>query len=514
MALKPLRFLSKCPFDNHLFSNEIVKLLADFNHNLQLTELTDKPFKLPHHAIDDSTIDSIYSQLAQDALLSTFNNNKGVCNTDNTHCVIDASFLTVYNDGGHDSTNSTPTTTTTTIIPITNDCIDYVIHHHILQNDLVNKRAVLTNRLFYTNDGSTIQTFQDCLDDNKDTLKQIWKMDQLLPLNVNGPSFIVNKRDVVYFKMANVARDHEYNGLFEIHITVHHDGSQARLETFKQVCETIKCKPVFIELPKGDSPTQMMTSSYHRGSMLELQILAYKLARELTSNQYQVTRVKIEAMFSNDGAPMEDADCKLVSPDNYFEFHIKLVLGQSTDYDSLGRLVSKHQAHLSKNAFRQLDNGLTQRFVTMRMYNVGKITAENRYNACLEDLEVAGYKITTKMREYSIYDTNVLLDKVNSAIWMIQQYGLPLDMSQTGLCSAGGGIFTCGNAGADGPYRITHFEYNGPFARNNGMPSPTYQLSLTALLYFSYRSADFLVADTSLALFDSIATSFPKLQTL
>ncbi|EGG25370.1 hypothetical protein DFA_03619 [Cavenderia fasciculata] len=62
-------------------------------------------------------------------------------------------------------------------------------------------------------------------------------------------------------------------------------------------------------------------------------------------------------------------------------------------------------------------------------------------------------------------------------------------------------------------YRITHFEYTGAFVQNNGMPSPTYQLSFTALLYLSYKSTDSQVADLSLSLVSTLATSCPKLQT-
>ncbi len=38
------------------------------------------------------------------------------------------------------------------------------------------------------------------------------------------------------------------------------------------------------------------------------------------------------------------------------------------------------------------------------------MVAEQRFNACLSALEAAGFEIVAKLREYSIYDSNVKLD--------------------------------------------------------------------------------------------------------
>ncbi|GAM20813.1 hypothetical protein SAMD00019534_039880 [Acytostelium subglobosum LB1] len=211
--------------------------------------------------------------------------------------------------------------------------------------------------------------------------------------------------------MAELIRCHPYSGLFEIHITVKNDEHAPSLDTFRQVCSTTGCKPVLIELPKGQHPTQMMTSSYHRGTLIEIQSLAYELANKFICNNFTITRIKIEIMFSCVGVPLTDLDAQQVSPENYFEFHIKLNLPANQDYVLLHQLIDKHQAHLSKNAFKaNNDTGEQQRFVTMRMYHIGKDKAEARYLACLQDLEDNNFKVDSKMREYSIYDSNVHLD--------------------------------------------------------------------------------------------------------
>ena len=55
------------------------------------------------------------------------------------------------------------------------------------------------------------------------------------------------------------------SGAFEIHLTVASDkpGDQ---EKFTEVCKKIGVKPVYILLPHGDFPKQLMTSSYTTGT--------------------------------------------------------------------------------------------------------------------------------------------------------------------------------------------------------------------------------------------------------
>lgn len=47
----------------------------------------------------------------------------------------------------------------------------------------------------------------------------------------------------------------------------------------------------------------------------------------------------------------------MLSPENYFEFHIKVSLNPETDVQSIHELCKKHEAHLSRNAFKKLESG-------------------------------------------------------------------------------------------------------------------------------------------------------------
>lgn len=59
------------------------------------------------------------------------------------------------------------------------------------------------------------------------------------------------------------------------------------------------CKPILIELPTGEHATQLMTSSYHRGSLKEVHNQAFEISKVFAQNNFQITRTKIEAMYSN-----------------------------------------------------------------------------------------------------------------------------------------------------------------------------------------------------------------------
>jgi len=83
---------------------------------------------------------------------------------------------------------------------------------------------------------------------------------------------------------------------------------------------------------------------------------------------------------------------------------------QLFDICPLEKICQTHKAHLSTNAFKITDNGTQHRFVTLRLFRVGKNTALRQFDDCISAIEQAGYKVVTKQREYAVYDSNVLLD--------------------------------------------------------------------------------------------------------
>eukprot|EP00026_Physarum_polycephalum_P010433 Phypoly_transcript_10597.p1 GENE.Phypoly_transcript_10597~~Phypoly_transcript_10597.p1 ORF type:complete len:421 (+),score=39.26 Phypoly_transcript_10597:30-1265(+) len=222
--------------------------------------------------------------------------------------------------------------------------------------------------------------------------------------------FVLNMRHRPYLELACRLRERDYQGVFEAHITVDGHNDATTRDMFVKVCEQLGCKSILIELPSGVEMRQMMTSSYHRGALKGVQLEAFQLAQKISKNGFTITRVKVEAMMSNAGVPQTDEEVSLHSPENYFEFHIKLLLGPDADLGLLQKLVHEHSAKLSNNSLKVLANGYVHRFVTQRMYGVGRVTAENRLNDCMKALENSGFTIASRMREYAVYDTNVKLD--------------------------------------------------------------------------------------------------------
>jgi hypothetical protein len=203
------------------------------------------------------------------------------------------------------------------------------------------------------------------------------------------------------------------SGTFEAHVTVA-PLERAAQDHFRAVCRELGVKSVLIELPGGSTPSQPMTSSYHRGELSAVAHEVADLSRSLRQHGFAVTRIKVEAMVGNAGVPETDAEARALPAGNYFEFHVKVSLPSGADLAPLRELVGRHQAHLSSNAFQReaLGEGgyRTQWFVTLRAYGCGRGQASARFEALLADLAAQGYALSNRLREYTVYDSNVAVD--------------------------------------------------------------------------------------------------------
>lgn len=198
------------------------------------------------------------------------------------------------------------------------------------------------------------------------------------------------------------------HGTYEAHITVL-AADAAERDRFTATCRELGVKPVLIDLPDGVTPSQPMTSSYHRGTVEEAATAAAGVARGVRATGFAVTRVKLEAVATNPGVPT-DAEAVSVSADCYFEFHVKLALQSDAAESHLKRVCERHGAHLSRNAFKSRADDRAERFVTLRVYRAGKETAYRRLDSLTADLSAAGFEIANTQKEYSLFDSHVGLD--------------------------------------------------------------------------------------------------------
>jgi hypothetical protein len=199
------------------------------------------------------------------------------------------------------------------------------------------------------------------------------------------------------------------SGTFEAHVTVQADDLPAR-ERFRALCDQIGVKCVLIELPAGVTKSQPMTSTYHRGTLGDVAAEVAALARALRQGGFEVVRLKLEAVITNEGIPQDDEQARAFPPGNYFEFHVKALLPPGADLDALRQLCRRHGAHLSSNALKLEADGRAERFVTLRVYGVGRQRAEAVFERLMEDLQSAGYALSNRLREYTVYDSNIAVD--------------------------------------------------------------------------------------------------------
>jgi hypothetical protein len=198
-------------------------------------------------------------------------------------------------------------------------------------------------------------------------------------------------------------------GTFEAHVTIAADDATTR-ERFRDLCAQLGAKCVLIELPEGVTRSQPMTATYHRGEVAAVAEEVAALSRTVRDAGFDVTRLKLEAVATNEGLPDTDEEAAAFPAENHFEFHVKALLGTDADLDVLRSLCARHDARLSSNALKMDTDGRRERFVTMRVYHAGRRSAFARFDALVNDLLAAGYTLGNRLREYTLYDSAVRLD--------------------------------------------------------------------------------------------------------
>ena len=97
-------------------------------------------------------------------------------------------------------------------------------------------------------------------------------------------------------------------------------------------------------------------------------------------------------------------------PEHYFESHVKLLLAPDCDTAALARVANAHGAHLSRNARRVREDGLIERFATLRTRDGGLATITARTDALRSALMPQALAILSIEIEYVVHDDNPALD--------------------------------------------------------------------------------------------------------
>jgi hypothetical protein len=223
---------------------------------------------------------------------------------------------------------------------------------------------------------------------------------------MHDSTFVVNMRAVPYLELYDHLRGGGA-GVYEAHVTV----AACNVQAFREACAELGVKCIAIELPQGAVPVHPMTASFHRGALIDVQREVNAVARELVRRGFDVTRTKIEAHGRASGAPETDDEARLALAAGYFEYHVKLALPADADLRALAERLRASGAVLSRNAHKGADrDGLVERFVTLRAHGVGRTTAEGRFSALCEEIDRLGLVVRNRIREYTVFDSNVALD--------------------------------------------------------------------------------------------------------
>jgi hypothetical protein len=234
-------------------------------------------------------------------------------------------------------------------------------------------------------------------------------------------NFIRDKSTEYKSKLDALVPTNIVKGTFEAHITFDcAHNTEKYIENLKKTCENTKYKIIFINLntrQQDDKLQQLMTSSYHCGeypSIVEqIKEEAYKHFKD-----FNIVRIKIESLASNEGVPLTDIDKRIFWDDesNYFEFHYKILVKNGGKKDNLQELQDicqryyQNKLHLSHNAFQQVDEKNFHYMITMRLFNNGRDSAFETNESIVQYLTANKFPPLKVVREFIVHDSHIELD--------------------------------------------------------------------------------------------------------
>lgn len=201
----------------------------------------------------------------------------------------------------------------------------------------------------------------------------------------------------------------EYEGVFEAHISIA-PINEEQANIFKNFCEAEGIKAIQIVLARGTTPIQPMSSSIHQGKFSTVKIEVETLVHKIAQLGFEVKRMKIEAAPNNQDIPQTIEDLSRHDSKNYFEHHWKILL-QDAPSEALLKLCEGNKIHFSQNAFKKREDGFSEHFLTLRLYEKGLQEAQQfceEFTKVLKGQEVEVLKFIT---EYCVYDDFVQLDE-------------------------------------------------------------------------------------------------------
>lgn len=198
-------------------------------------------------------------------------------------------------------------------------------------------------------------------------------------------------------------------GLFEVHLITL---PEYQTQLFGYITNLrdkrlINPRPTCAHSLYGDFPVQPMLTFWITDQVDAVTEIVKEIEQDMINKKIPIIRQKIEEMAHNEGVPDE------CTGDHYFEFHFKVNISNTNDWNKIVELIVPYGGHLFYNPY----NKSLKPIVTIRRYT-SLTSLENIYKQIVTLLKENGFICEEVEREYSVYDSNVSLDKN----WLFENY--------------------------------------------------------------------------------------------
>ncbi|CAF1248924.1 unnamed protein product [Adineta steineri] len=184
------------------------------------------------------------------------------------------------------------------------------------------------------------------------------------------------------------------------------------METFLNFCKINKYKNIFLHLNNQNQSKQLIISFYHTGIYPDI-IEQIQLLINTQFKDFNILRLKIKSLtLDNNGIPENDIDKLLFwnKKSSYFEFHYKILIKSTRELMKLKDLCRIQSLYLTHNAFKEISNNKMYYFVTMRLFDVGRIHALNQNDYIIQYSTVCNFSPLKIKKEFVIYDSDINFD--------------------------------------------------------------------------------------------------------
>lgn len=203
---------------------------------------------------------------------------------------------------------------------------------------------------------------------------------------------------------------------FECHIFVAPLNPSEELQVkFAQVCKEngMRALNVGLNFETIGMATVLQSTKYYKVANPKIAVECMIEDAKKLNEHFEVIRLKLESLATNEGVPQTDEESKLIPGDTYFEYHIKIKNAP----------MSEESDNVLKNLSYQLTDDLKirvpfscnnlkdyQRFLNARTYHIGFENSFAKIEKVKAAIEDKGYEVERVISEFIVYDTNKKLD--------------------------------------------------------------------------------------------------------